>query len=208
MSLASVAALAGETIGCPKNSSPASLILEGAVSSSGKECSLLQDKELRKLVDKFAAGTEFVWPIYPETCFSGELSGSLTYLDGSSDQVYASAASAQRLFPIPSAQGGIGFFANSKDSLPPFGLPSLRAGAAMTALDMTIGENTVVALVDDHFLSTELGDDTEDFLIVGSAGDLRLSGRLVGRGFLIPEDDDSLTIVFTEVSGNVCVATK
>ena len=89
----------------------------------------------------------------------------------------------------------------------------------MTALRMDINGSSADVLIDDHFLSTEIGDDTEDFLIVGSAGDLRLSGRLVGKGYLIPDFDEegnlrSLTIDFGEsndggyISGNVCVGTK
>lgn len=205
MSLVSVAAMAGETIGCPPNTRAAVLSLSGAVSSS-VECSLLEDTQLRKLVDKFAAGTTFAWPDIPGTCFSGSLAGELT--DGTRHlSVSASATSAQRLFPIPAAQGETGVSATSQDALPPYDLPSLQAGAAMTALIMDINGRTAAVLVDDHFLSTELGDDTEDFFIVGAAGDLRLSGRLAGRGYLVPSDD-SLTIVFTNVSGNVCVGRK
>ena len=216
-SLCTVTATADPTVvGCPKNTQTKTLSLSGSVTSTF-DCELLEDNELLKLVNKFAAGTIFAYPAIQGTCFSGELSGTLTDLDDNVLTVTASAASAQGCFPVPSSQAvleGMGLAAESGDrgdgGLPP---PSLAAGAAMTALRMDINGSSADVLIDDHFLSTEIGDDTEDFLILGSGGDLRLSGRLVGRGQLIPSFDGedhltSLTIDFEYISGNVCVSTK
>jgi hypothetical protein len=72
-------------------------------------CPLLEKKELRKLVDKFGAGTVFAHPAIPGTCLSGTVdSASLEFLDNNSEiEINPSLSyteSAQRLFPVPNGQ--------------------------------------------------------------------------------------------------------
>ena len=60
-------------------------------------------------------------------------------------------------------------------------------------------------LLDDHFLiTTQSGEDTEDFLVIGSRGDYKKAdGRLTGRGQII-QTDPLLGIMF-KVSGTLCL---
>lgn len=166
-------------------------------------CPLLEEKETRKLVDKFGGGTTFAHPVIPYTCLSGMVTGGMLQLENGSEIAIDTNAShtesAQRLFPVPD---GTGLFATST-----YG--TLQAGAAMTAIhlegsDQAGGDNYIFdLLLDDHFLITPLdGKDTEDFLIVGSKGDHKFSGRLTGRGQIISQQP--LGIMF-EVTGTVCM---
>lgn len=213
LSLVSIATASAQwTIACPPNTQTAYLLLDGDVEGT-LGCKLVEDERLRRLIGQLAPGTVFAWPLIGGTCFSGQLEAQLT-TGQTTRRFIATAHSAQRFLPVPEAQGGMNAIAISKDLLgpdgspdPDNGLPSLQAGAAMTFLHMRIGRKTVGLLLDDHFLSTEIADDTEDFLIVGSTGDFRVTGRLVGRGRLAPSDD-SLRIEFEEISGEVCVGNR
>ncbi|MFZ0790133.1 MAG: hypothetical protein WAM94_10975, partial [Chromatiaceae bacterium] len=165
--------------------------MDGSVFNTGTFCPLLENKESSKLVGKYGETTLFAFSIgIPYTCFEGGVSGAITYLSsGSTDLVSGTALSAQRLFPVPTEQSldvNFGLAAESVDL-------SLQAGAAMTALSLTIGGSKVALLVDDHFLATPVTDadgqitgvnDTEDFRIAGSSGAMQISGRLAGRGSL------------------------
>jgi hypothetical protein len=116
--------------------------------------------------------------------------------------------SAQRLFPVPDGQGFNPFDLNDTGSPNLFALSangSLQAGAAMTVLHLEEddgGESVKLDLVlDDHFLVSGSAD-TEDFNIVGSKGDYKVSGRLTGTGQILLLDP--LTVEFT-ISGTVCL---
>ena len=161
----------------------------------------------------FGAGTVFAYPLVPFTCLSGTVDpGGTIEFRGKTitiDPAASYSESAQRLFPVPTDQGGVGVIASSRDNP-----ATLQAGAAMTALHLE-GEDSngkryrFDLLADDHFLlnpqPTDQGvvvEDTEDFLIVGSRGTHRVRGRLTGRGRIISEQP--LGIDF-EISGTVCI---
>jgi hypothetical protein len=197
------------SIGCSPKAISADLAIQAVAWTSVDDqlqlsCPLLEEKESRKLVDKFGVGTTFAHPAIPGSCLSGIVTnGTLRLEDGSEIQIDALAShteSAQRLFPVPSDQGGVNLFATSADE-------TLQAGAAMTAVHLE-GEDTnsnsykFDLLLDDHFLLTQYGEDTEDFLIVGSKGDFKVSGRLTGKGQIISQQP--LGIMF-EVTGTVCM---
>ena len=207
LALVSTCALADPAptvIGCntgPKAAAtPAELHLQVHVQPAAEGCPLLEDKELRKLVDKFAPQTTFAYPLIDQsyglrTCFTGVVTdGSLTlnYSEGNRPKLTITEGrteSAQRLFPVP---GGSNVYAASTDGgQTGFSPPSLQAGAAMTAVDLVVTgedgkEQALNLLIDDHFLviPTESAvTDTEDFNIVGSAGRL-VSGRLRADGII------------------------
>lgn len=211
IALASSAAMATEPpqtpttqIGCSKHADSAliSFSAEAWTSMDNKTyqstCPLLENKALRKFVDKFAVGTVFAHPAIPYTCLSGEIEeGTIEIYEETVDidAMNSYSESAQRLSPVPLAQGGISLFATSGDG-------TLKTGAAMTAVHLEAGDYTFDLLVDDHFLLTDSGEDTEDFSIVGSKGDYKVSGRLTGRGQIISQEP--LGIQFT-VTGNICL---
>jgi hypothetical protein len=197
------------SIGCSKRAISANLAIQAVAYTSIDDqfqlsCPLLEEKESRKLVDKFGGGTTFAHPFIPGTCLSGAVtSGMLLLDDGTEIEIDTTASyteSSQRLFPVPSDQGDVNLFATSEDG-------TLQAGAAMTAVHLE-GEDTngdsykFDLLLDDHFLLTQFGEDTEDFLIVGSSGDYKASGRLTGKGQIISQQP--LGIMF-EVSGTLCL---
>ncbi len=205
-------------IGCGKGATLALLSLTGSVSNTETFCPLLEDKESKKLVEKFGETTLFAFSIgIPYTCFSGEVSGFITYpSSGSTQLVGGTALSAQRLFPVPMEQSpddsGLGLAAASGDT-------TLQAGTAMTGLSLTIGYDKVSLLVDDHFLATPDSEspsgaiDTEDFRIAGSSGALQISGHLAGRGSLAfaatPSGQPYVAAIdFDDISGFVCVKPK
>jgi hypothetical protein len=170
-------------------------------------CPLLEEKESRKLVDKYGGGTTFAHPFIPYTCLSGAVtSGTLKFANR---EIVIKAASsftesAQRLIPVPIGQGNVGLFATSADG-------TLQTGGAMTAVhlegdDLEGGSYKFDILLDDHFLINPVsGGDTEDFLILGSRGDYTISGRLTGRGQIISPQPLGITF---EVTGTVCLTEK
>ena len=210
--LASLSAIAyGSTptlISCGHNAVTTDLSIQAIAWTSMDDqyqptCPLLEEKETRKLVDKFGGGTTFAHPMIPYTCLSGTVTGGALQLkNGNEIEIDTTAShteSAQRLFPVPD---GTGLFATST-----YG--TLQAGAAMTAIhlegyDQAEGNSYKFdLLLDDHFLITpQDAKDTEDFLIVGSKGDYKFSGRLTGRGQIISQEP--LGIMF-EVTGTVCL---
>ena len=222
--LTSVAAVSAQEmppiIGCDnkgKNGTAelALLRLTGTVANTELDCPLLQEKEPMKMVKKFGETTWFAYPLLPYTCFSGDVSGDLTYLDSSvTVQISGTVYSAQRFFPVPEGQGEGGFGLGASSIL-----GDLSVGAAMTYVEVEFEEdsqNNSSLLLDDHFLaSASLAgtvSDTEDFLIVGGEGPKKMSGRLAGRGELqldvIPPENVQpyvRQIVFDEISGLVCV---
>lgn len=214
IALASFSTMASSTptsIGCSPKAVSAYLSVQAEASTSLDDqfqpsCPLLEEKEYRKLVDKFGDGTTFAHPAIPGSCVSGTVtSGTLRLDDGSEIEIDTTAShteSAQRLFPVPSDQGGVNLFATSTDG-------TIQAGAAMTAVhlegeDSEGGSYKFNLLLDDHFLITPTGEDTEDFLIVGSNGDYKVSGRLTGKGQIIPQPPFGIGIMF-EVTGTVCL---
>jgi hypothetical protein len=191
------------TIGCKPSEIPANLSVR-AEAWTNSECPLLEKKRPRRLLNKFGVGATFAYPFIPDTCLSGTIAeGTLQLDDGSEIEINPTESyteSAQRLFPVPDDQGGVNLFASSMDE-------TLQAGAAMTALHLE-GEDSqgvdyiLDLLLDDHFLVTPTGEDTEDFLIVGSKGNFNVRGRLTGKGQIISAQP--LGIIF-EIAGPVCL---
>ena len=71
LALLSSAVMASEptVIGCDPRAELAHLSLQAVASTSFDDtCPLLEEKELRKLVDKFGAGTTFAHPQIPGFC--------------------------------------------------------------------------------------------------------------------------------------------
>lgn len=191
------------TIGCAPSESPANLSIRGETWAT-LECPLLEKKGPRNFLNRFGVGATFAYPFIPGTCLSGTIEeGTLQFDNGSKiefDPTASYTESAQRLFPVPNDQGGVNLFASSVDE-------TLQVGTAMTALHLK-GEDSqgvdyiLNLLLDDHFLLTPTGEDTEDFLIVGSRGSYNVRGRLSGKGQIISAEP--LGIIF-EIAGPVCL---
>ena len=206
--LISSSGVAATTIGCGPKAGAATLFVEATASTSmdGAEstCPLLEDKELRKLVEKFGSGSTFAYPSIPYSCLSGEITGATLAGDNlgtvNFDPTLSYSESAQRFFPVPSDQGDVSIFALSRDA-------TLQAGAAMTAVHLEgVDEDGEVfrldLLLDDHFLVNDTGEDVEDFLVLGSAGPHKVHGRLTGQGQVLSVFP---LIIDFEISGQVCV---
>jgi hypothetical protein len=196
---------------CGEGASPALLEMYAEASNAGADCPLLEEEDWRMLLKKYAETTAFVWdngsPTTPNTCFSGSVDGLLTYFDEngylvSAEHVEGVSESALRVIPVPLTQdaGGFGIFAASVDQ-------SLQAGGAVTAVSLQINDDRVDLLLDDHLLVTTAdGADTEDYVILGSEGDLALSGRLYGWGQVTPGDTEPYPAeIVQKVFGVVCV---
>jgi len=211
VTLMSFSAMANPTtIGCKSNAEPAKLHVSVEAWTSLDDqhqptCPLLEEKASRKLVEKFGAGTTFAYPLIPGFCLSGTVTEGTLTLDDETviiiDPTASYTESAQRLFPVPTGQeilpppDVLGLFATSDDG-------TLQVGAAMTAAHLRGEGLKLDLLLDDRFLITGTGEDMEDFLIVGSKGDYKASGRLTGIGQVFSQFP--LGISF-EVSGTVCL---
>jgi len=188
---------------CPKDFAPAVVDTTLQVSTSGG-CPLLEDKKLRKLVDKFGVGSVFAYPAVQGTCVSGEnLVGTITMATGETINVEGYTESAQRLFSEADAIGNSLFITGFSDTTHAL----FASGAAMTVVSLKG--------VDSRFeLDLVLGDrftidytsypsvDTEDFLVLGAAGDLSVTGRLKGSAEIY---NSPLTNEPFSVSGFICV---
>lgn len=199
------------SIGCSHKATSATLAFEAEAYTSIDDqfqpsCPLLEEKKSRRLVNKFGDGATFAHPFIPGTCLSGTVTSGTLQLDGETEITIDTTASytesAQRLFPVPvsQGQGSVGLFATSEDG-------SLQAGAAMTAVHLESEDKNYKfdLLLDDHLLVTQSGEDTEDFLIVGSRGDYKASGRLTGKGQIISQPPTHPLGIMFKVSGTLCL---
>lgn len=193
---------------CPKHYEPAAIQVEALVSTNLGACPLLQQKRLRKLVDKYAFGTLFAYPTAPGSCISGAItSGSVTTAEGSTN-VTGTTESAQRIFAEASAVhaplGGL-FLPGASMSGTQF-----ISGAAMTAVSLEgAGDSKfkLELLLDDRFTIKLDGFpfvNTEDFNIVGSEGRPAV-GRLLGIASIAGDPTAPLVDVPFSVTGTICL---
>lgn len=183
---------------CPKGHQLTPVDVTVKVSTSA-ECPLLQDKQLRKLVDKNFFGTAFAWPAVPGTCVSGrDLSGFV-----GSVPVTGTTESAQRLFPealaINPGNGGLVITGGSADGLP------FLSGSAATVVSVE-GESLALKLVlSDRFtVNLVSGLDTEDFEVIGADG-ASVTGRLTGQAVITSPPGEPFQNVDFTVQGAVCI---
>jgi hypothetical protein len=195
---------------CPKGFAPAAVDITLQVSTS-LDCPLLEDEELRKLVDKFGVGSVFAYPAVVGSCFSGSnLEGTITMLK--TDQtiyVEGYSESAQRLFAEAEAVGNPLFISGTSDNTT--GSP-FASGAAMTVVSLKgISTSFELDLVLADRFTIDYSDwlppfvDTEDFLVVGAKGDLTVSGRLNGSAEISSFPGSPFYKEPLSVSGIICV---
>ncbi len=192
--------------GCPNGFKSATIDVKITVSSNLTGCPLLEDRRLRRLVNRHGVGNIFAYPTIPGTCLSGtDLTGTITSYDGVV-YVTGSSESAQRLFPEAAAinpeLGGLFLTGNSENG-------AFASGAAMTVVSLE-GQNAPLNLqlvLSENFtidFSVFPFVDTEDFLIVGANG-ANVIGHLVGQALIsnvigVPIIDAPFT-----VNGNICI---
>jgi hypothetical protein len=196
-------------IGCPSGFTPATVSINLDISTNLLGCPLLEDKELRKLIDKFGVGSVFAYPAIPFTCVSGtNLTGTIKI--GNKDiAVDGFSESAQRLFPEAAAL-------DPENPLFIIGVagPSLQvpfaSGAAMTVVSLT-GESGSfsldLVLADRFSINNSIfpAVDTEDFLVVGAKGDYAAVGRLTGFAQIDAQPGAPLENEPLTVSGTICL---
>lgn len=190
-------AQSAQPVACPPGYTSAAVDIDVNVSTSAA-CPLLDDRELRKLVDKFGTGYTFAGP---GTCMSGTiLSGSTITAGGKQIAVQGSTESAQRYLPEGAAV---------------YGSPSLFldgggfiSGAAMTVVSLSLSnpKSALTLVLDDRFtINKTSGLDTEDMLVLGSSGNFAATGRLVATGYSIPDEYGSTHLSPLSVSGTLCM---
>lgn len=194
------------TVKCPKKHVPAEINLTLEVSTR-VDCPLLEDKKFQKLLKKFTFGSVYAYPTIPETCVSGENLKGTVLLKGKRIQVDGNTESAQRIFPEAIRIGDSLFVTgiSSKTNAP------FASGAAITFVS--------VSGIDEHFDAELLLSDrftldfsswpiinTEDFLVIGSNGDLKqATGRLIGTAEIISPPPTPLDRVPFKITGTICV---
>jgi len=188
---------------CPKGHQATFVDVTASVSTS-PGCPLLNDKSLRKLVDKHFYGTAFAYPLVSGTCLSGrDLVGTV-----GGEDVTGTTESAQRLFPEAKAvnpdNGGLFLVGLSLDE---FQMPDMpfASGAAATVVSLQ-GESIDLQLVlSDRFtVNLATGVDTEDFEVVGANG-ASVTGRLQGQAYVAAAPGQPLADVEFRVSGPICI---
>lgn len=191
---------------CPKKYQPATLNLKALVSTNLTGCPLLEDKGLRKLVDKNMFGTVFAYPALPGTCVSGIIQEGSTIDRGKGPEaVTGFTESAQRFFPEGAAVypsgGGVFLVGASQDGIP------FASGAAATAvsLEAVAGKFKITVLASDRFtVNGATGIDTEDFEVIGAKeGDA--VGRLTGTAQITAPPPAPLFEAPFQVQGRVCL---
>lgn len=191
---------------CPNGRKPAVVDLEAIVSASPTGCPLLEQENLRKLVDKNMSGTEFAYP-FPGSCLSGVIIGGTIETKRGSIHVTGTTESAQRYFPealaVSPSLGGVFLTGMSLDGIP------FASGAAVTAVILK-GVNQpldLTLLMSDRFtirLDSYPLIDTEDFEVVDAIG-ASITGRLTGIAQVFNSLSDPIEDAPFTVQGKICM---
>lgn len=193
---------------CQNGYSPAEIDVTLEISTV-TDCPLLEDNELRRLVNKFGNGNVFPYPDQPQpgldTCVSGSnLTGTVTWLDsGDVIQVNGYSESAQRFFAEAGAIGNPLFISGTTDTQVPF-----ASGAAMTVAVLTGNDFDLKLVLDDRFTvdySSYPFVDKETFLVIGSKGDFKARGRLLGSADVYSTPGNPLANEPLSLSGTICL---
>jgi len=199
-----VQAQAPTTIGCPTGTVPTQVDIQLLLDTTAN-CPLLEDKALRKLVDRFAVGTTFAYPAVPGTCAAGsDLTGTITPTGSSPIAVTGQTWSAQTLFPEAAALSNglnpLTIFGTAQDGRP------FMAGAAITVASIrsTSGLLRLDLVLSDRFaVDLATGLDTEDFQILGSGGLAGVTGKLTGVAMIAP--GQPIVDAPMEIEGTICM---
>ncbi len=192
---------------CPKGYAAAQVDISAIVSTNAEGCPLLEEKELRKLVDRYLTGSVFAHPLVPGTCLSGVITEGSVTMEGAQTAVVGRTESAQRFFPEAAAvnpgRGGLLLLGLSEDGT------QFMAGAAATVVTLQGADSDLnFRLVLDDRFSVSLSDgfpfaDTEDFNVVGAEG-VSARGRLTGTAYLYSPIPPIVDAAFT-VEGSICL---
>lgn len=170
------------------------------------DCPMLEDRSTRRLVNRFAVGSEYAYPAVPGTCLVGSnVTGQVTLLNsGHRILVEGSTASAQRLFPEAKAIDN-GLFVSGMNLAGPFG------SGATTSVVTLVGTSEfffVQIVTEDRFTidySAYPAKDTEEFTILGSRGVRNVIGRLVGTADIHTGPNEPVANETVNITGNVCM---
>ena len=195
---------------CPKRYQPATIDLTATVSTNlSGGCPLLDDKKLRKLVDKYAVGSVFVHPNQgpPYTCLSGTINDGTIELNDKTINVKGTTESAQRIFPealaVNPSMFGVFLTGISYDST------FFASGAAVTIVSLKDKDANLdlQIVLDDRFtidLSTFPYIDTEEFNVIGAKG-ASVKGRLTGIAEISAPPGEPILEAPFSVTGNICI---
>ena len=195
------------TIACPEKYEKVQVQLQALVSTSSEGCPLLDDGELRKLVDKFLPGMTFAYPAVPGTCLSGTITGGVVVTEGGPISVTGTTESAQRFFPealaVNPTNGGVFLNGVSADGI------QFASGAAATIVSLqgTDAPFDLQLVVSDRFTVQFDGypfRDTEDFEIVGAKG-ASVLGRLVGQAEIDQPPGQPIANARFIAQGEICI---
>jgi hypothetical protein len=190
---------------CPQGHEAAQIYVKATVSTNLDGCPLLEQKELRKLVDKNLSGTVFAYPLVPGTCVSGTITEGTIKTDEGTVNVSGTTESAQRFFPealaVNPSGGGVFLAAFSQDNIP------FASGAAATIVSVQGVDLDLQLVLSDRF-SLKLDSfpiiDTEDFEVVGAEG-ASATGRLTGIAEIYQFPPEAIDNAQFTVQGQICI---
>lgn len=176
--------------------------------STTLDCPLLENKDLRRYVNKFGVGSTFAYPAVPGTCMSGtNLVGTLTVPGRTPIEVTGYTRSAQMQFAEAEEVGDLLMIAGISQTGIPFAsgaamtVASLRGRTVPLKLDLVFSDRFTV----DYSPRVPPFIDTEDFVIVGSGGDLSALGRLTGKATIEQAPGLPISDALLEVTGTICL---
>jgi hypothetical protein len=191
---------------CPGNYKPVTLNISVLASTNLAGCPLLEERRLRRLVDRNFPGTVFAYPI-PGTCLSGVIvSGEMTTTEGTIT-LGGTTESAQRFFPeaaaINPARGGVFLSGVSEE-----GVPFVSGAAATIANLVSADKSTDIQLVLTDRFTIKLDSfpfiDVEDLEIVGAKG-AAAKGRLAAVAQIFGDPSGPIVDALFSVQGEICL---
>ena len=192
---------------CTNGYAPAFITATATVSTNFTGCPILEDEDLRKLVDRNLTGSEFAYPAVPGTCLSGIVTGGTVMTKNKTIQVTGTTESAQRFFPealsVNPSRGGVFMIGATEDGIP------FASGAAATivSLEGVDSDFNLKLVLSDRF-TLKLDEfpirDTEDLEVVGSDKG-KATGRLTGIAFVEQFPPDPIQNAQFDVEGQICI---
>ncbi|WAR45894.1 hypothetical protein [Methylomonas rapida] len=188
--------------GCPKGLQRASVNLTVSFSPrTDGSCPLLQDKQLRNLVNKYAVDKVFAYPAVPCVSSTNPVTGTIT-VDGITYPVTGASQSGQvisgALAAVDPNNAGVLLTGLSSSNAP------FATGVAMTVLTLTANNKNLRFVSNDRFAinPVELTDYEEFDLIALDGGSV--VGQLTGTGQINGDPFGNFEAEMT-VTGTPCV---
>jgi hypothetical protein len=176
---------------CPNTMTAVTVDMELEITMNGETCPALERSDIRSLLEQFATGSTFTYPVIPATCVSGtNLSGSLTPIGGAPVQVTGYSESVQRMFPEAQGFGNPMMIVGFTEGQQPFYQGSAMTVVMLQGIEHPLSLSLIFA---DRFtidLSTYPLIDREELQVLGTGSGHRATGQFHGVGeiYTLPPD--------------------